>query len=79
MSTTMNHRAGVGASRRKFNKLVSNPVFEDCSLRKPSFNSNNAFCAPSNTMNELLFYDCDGIVPGLTSIRRLREVAVSVQ
>ena len=33
MSTTMNDRAGAGASRRKFNKLVSNPVFEDYSLR----------------------------------------------
>lgn len=33
MSTTMNDRAGTGASRRKFNKLVSNPVFEDYSLR----------------------------------------------
>ena len=33
MSTTTNDRAGVGVSRRKFNKLVSNPVFEDYSLR----------------------------------------------
>ncbi|HVE20471.1 MAG TPA: hypothetical protein VNC39_00710 [Acidocella sp.] len=33
MSTTVNDRAGAGASRRKFNKLVSNPVFEDYSLR----------------------------------------------
>ncbi|MDD2705084.1 MAG: hypothetical protein PHU07_07110 [Acidocella sp.] len=33
MSTITKEPAGVGGTRRKFNKLVSNPVFEDYSLR----------------------------------------------